>query len=82
MHPSILRNGLALQPPTRHQDRLAPVTKASIGGRLEEVFQVYLFRGRQPDSSPLVQPPYHAKLSERVPQKRGKFIRCMYQDTH
>jgi hypothetical protein len=57
MHPSILRNGLALPPPTRHQDRLAPVAAAAIGSRFEEVFQMYLFRGRQPDASHLVQPP-------------------------
>jgi hypothetical protein len=30
MHPQILRDGLALPTPTRHQDRLTPVTKASV----------------------------------------------------
>jgi hypothetical protein len=33
---------------------LAPI--AAIGGCLEEVFRVCLFRGRQPDASHLVQP--------------------------
>src|SRR6516165_7011871 len=53
----VLCDGRALPPPTRHQDRLAPVAEASIGRGLEEVFQVCLVRGRQPDASHLVQPP-------------------------
>jgi hypothetical protein len=47
MHPQILRDGLALPTPARHQDRLTPVTQASVSGRLEDVFQLVLFRWRQ-----------------------------------
>src|SRR5215470_391190 len=59
MHPQILGNGLALAPPTRHQDRLTPIAEASVSGRLEKVFQLLLFRCRQPNlphlfSSPLM----------------------------
>src|SRR5215467_5021146 len=59
MHPQILGNGLALAPPTRHQDRLTPIAEASVSGRLEKVFQWLLFRCRQPNlphlfSSPLM----------------------------
>ena len=39
----VLGNGLALAPPTRHQDRLTPVAEASVIGRLEKVFQLLLF---------------------------------------
>ena len=57
MHPQILGNGLALAPPTRHQDRLTPVAEAPITGRLEGVFQLLLFRCRQPNPPHLCQPP-------------------------
>src|SRR5690349_10876329 len=57
MHPQILRDGLALPPPTRHQDRLTPVTQASVSGRLEDVFQLVVFRWRQLNPPHLFQPP-------------------------
>jgi hypothetical protein len=49
MHAEILSDRLALPPPMGHQDRLAPVTEASIIGCFEDVFQLRLFRSRQPD---------------------------------
>jgi hypothetical protein len=39
-----------------HQDRWAPVAEASISGRFEYLFQLCLFRGRQPDSPHLFHP--------------------------
>src|SRR6516225_7963539 len=63
---------LALPPPTRHQDRLASVAEASIGSRLEEVFHMYLFRGRQPDASPLVQPPFMRNCPREYLKKDAK----------
>jgi hypothetical protein len=57
MPPHILGNGRALAPPTRHQDRLTPVAEAPITGRLEGVFQLLLFRCRQPNPPHLCQPP-------------------------
>jgi hypothetical protein len=66
MHPEILGDGLALTAPTRHQDRLAPITEPSVAGRLEGVFQLLLFRGRQPNPSHPLQPPLIGYLSKRV----------------
>src|SRR5262245_60941853 len=63
MHPSILGNGLTLPPPARHQDRLTPVTEAPIAGRLEDVFQLLLFRCRQPNLPHLCQPPLLRNLT-------------------
>jgi len=59
MDASILGTRLALSPPLRPQDRLAPVAEASVIGRFEELFQLRLFCLRQPDPPhrlpPLVQ---------------------------
>lgn len=49
MHAQILGDGPTLTAPARHQHRLAPVAEASVGGRLENVFEVRLFRCRQPN---------------------------------
>src|SRR6516162_4731864 len=57
MHSQILGNGLALPPPARHQDRLTPVTQASVLGCLEEVFQLFVFRSRQLNPPHLFPPP-------------------------
>jgi hypothetical protein len=46
----ILGDRLALPPPRGHQDRLASVAEASIMGRFEDLFQLRLLRGYQPDS--------------------------------
>jgi hypothetical protein len=56
MHPQISGDGLALPPPVRHRDRLTPVTEASVIGRLEGVFQLFLFRCRQLNPPHLFQP--------------------------
>jgi len=64
MHPQILGNGLALAPPTRHQDRLTPVAEASVIGRLESVFQLLLFRCRQPHPLHLFGPPLMRNLTK------------------
>src|SRR5678816_3330452 len=63
MHPQILRDGLALSSPARHQDRLTPVTEASVIGRLEDVFQVLLFHCRQLNPPHLCQPPLLRNLT-------------------
>src|SRR5262249_38908580 len=79
MHPQILGDGLALATPTGHQDRLAPVAESSVVGRLEGVFQLLFFRGRQPHPPHLFRPLSHEKPHERVPQKRCKITRCLYK---
>src|SRR5262249_9800116 len=60
MHPEILSNRLALPPSMRHQDRLAPVAETSIIRGFEDLFQLRLFGGCQPNPPhrflPLVPP--------------------------
>ena len=62
----------------RHPARLAPGAEASGGGGVAELCHLGLVRSRQPDSPPLCSP-LSRKLDERIPQKRCKIIRCMYQ---
>src|SRR5512132_3212988 len=83
MHPQILRDGLALSPPARHQDRLTPVTEASVIGRLEDVFQVLLFHCRQLNPPHLCQPPLLRNLTRGYLRKdamsSGACIRRTWQ---
>src|SRR5215475_10641914 len=72
MHAQILGNGLTLSPPARHQDRLTPVTEASVLGRLEEVFQLFVFRGRQLNQPHLFQPPLIRNLTKGYLKKDAK----------
>jgi hypothetical protein len=80
MHPQVLGDHLALPPAMGHQDGLAPVAEAAVIGRFEDLFQLGLLCGRQPNP-PHLFPPSREKRSERVSQKRCKVIRCVYQ-TH
>lgn len=57
MHAQILGDGPTLAAPTGHQDRLASVAESSVGGRLEGVFQLFVFRGCQLNPPPLCPPP-------------------------
>jgi hypothetical protein len=77
MHTHILGNGPAFASPTGHQDRLAPVAEPSVSSRLENVFELHVFRCGQPYPSHLL-PPSHETSHKRVAQKRCKLIRCMY----
>jgi hypothetical protein len=61
-----------------HQDGLAPVAEAAVIGHFEGLFPWRLLWGRQPNP-PHLFPPSGEKLSERVPQKRCKVIRCVYE---
>jgi hypothetical protein len=74
MHAHILGNHLTLPPPMRHQDRLTPVTEASVVGGVEDLFQVRLFCGRQPDPLHLFHPllciPPLVKTSHKGPSKK------------
>ena len=72
MPPHILGNGRALAPPTRHQDRLTPVAEAPITGRLEGVFQLLLFRCRQPNPPHLCQPLIRTHKVMRASMKKQK----------
>jgi hypothetical protein len=52
-----------------HQDRLAPVAEASIIGRFEDLFQLRLFRGREPDSPHLFHPLSRKTVREGTSKK-------------
>jgi hypothetical protein len=60
------------------QDGLTPVAEASVISRFEELFQVRLFRGRQPDPPHRVLPLLLKTLREGTSKKRCKIIRRMY----
>jgi hypothetical protein len=70
--PPILSNGLALSPPARHQDRLTPVTKASVIGRLEDVLSLLLFRCRQLNPLHLFSSPFLRPLTKGYLKKDAK----------
>jgi hypothetical protein len=69
MYASILGNHLALPPPMRHQDRLAPVTEASVVGRFEDLFQWRLCCPRQPDPPPRFHPLLYSFAQEGTSKK-------------
>jgi hypothetical protein len=72
---------LTLAPSAGQQDRLAPVTEATVGGRLAGVCQCRLFRGCQlhPQHFASSLSPGHEPTGDRVPQKRCNITRRLSQ---
>jgi hypothetical protein len=56
MHSQVLGDDLALPPAMGHQDGLASVAEASVISRFEDLFQLRLLGGRQPDPLHLFHP--------------------------
>jgi hypothetical protein len=63
---------LRFRPPARHQYRLTPVTEAPIVGRLEDGFQLFLFRCRQPNPPHLFSSPLMRNLTRGYRKKDAK----------
>jgi len=70
MHAQVLGNDLALPPSMGHEDGLAPVAEASVIGRFEDLFQLRLLCGCQPDPLHRFYPLSCKAVREGISKKR------------